>query len=458
MVRAMQDRGVSLKAEQLPVSAIVRCPLLAIRWRLPNQKVRRAQIKFKSSQDYDAAYSHLHQLGLRMTSSNDGQARTRPYTPSTPMQASKVTPSLAGPTYTTAAPSGGLSCPPSRLADITNRPLTASDAPISLHARPLEAASSRPVSALTGNTYADRSASGSVSGPLTPPVLFARPTSATTDLLEQSSLGESLSPQDSSAAFTEELPQNGGARPAVPILSSGHHSAEAPLPPRRELPFQRLSAPLSAGSDTNRPSSRPSTGVMGPPPLPMRVATLRPTSARDAALESELPQLPQPTVIAKSVSRLQETPQPPRTPDSNTHTVSGTTSSPYQDTRPVLSPSPTANCSPDSSPSVSRRQNFATSPLGLGDSSGNDARIQRRVVSLNTLATPTNSTTLSSDQVEPEVGTSDINGLKAYIMQSEERRRAVLNDFIFRHLESDDFLALVEDMETCWARVALGMR
>lgn len=39
MVKAMQDRGVSLKAEQLPVSAIVRCPLLAIRWQLPNQKV-----------------------------------------------------------------------------------------------------------------------------------------------------------------------------------------------------------------------------------------------------------------------------------------------------------------------------------------------------------------------------------------------------------------------------------
>jgi hypothetical protein len=42
-------------------------------------------------------------------------------------------------------------------------------------------------------------------------------------------------------------------------------------------------------------------------------------------------------------------------------------------------------------------------------------------------------------------------------MQSDEGRRAALNEFIFRQLESDDFLTLVEDMEASWARVALGM-
>lgn len=40
MMRSMQERGVQLKAEQLPVSALVRCPLLAIRWQLPDNKVR----------------------------------------------------------------------------------------------------------------------------------------------------------------------------------------------------------------------------------------------------------------------------------------------------------------------------------------------------------------------------------------------------------------------------------
>jgi hypothetical protein len=39
MTRIMQARGVQMQAEQLPISAIVRCPLLAIRWQLPNKKV-----------------------------------------------------------------------------------------------------------------------------------------------------------------------------------------------------------------------------------------------------------------------------------------------------------------------------------------------------------------------------------------------------------------------------------
>jgi hypothetical protein len=39
LIRTMQERGVELKNDQLPINAIVRCPLLAIRWKLPNQKV-----------------------------------------------------------------------------------------------------------------------------------------------------------------------------------------------------------------------------------------------------------------------------------------------------------------------------------------------------------------------------------------------------------------------------------
>lgn len=393
-----------------------------------------------------------------MTSSMDGQARTRPHVSSTPAPASTLTPSLAGPTYPSPASSGGLSCPPSRLADITNRPFTASDIPLSPHAQSNGTARSRPISALAGQSYTGHFAASSISDPLIPPVFFARPTSATTDLLEQSSLNESSPHRDSCAVITEEPYRDGGARPGVPILSSSHHTSDAPLPPRRELPFQRLSTPLSAGSDTNRPSSRPSTGVMGPPPLPMRVNTLRPTSARDAALEIELPQLPQPTVLAKHVSQLQVTPDPPKTPDSSIHLQTHTTAMPCYDTRPLSSPSPQADRSTISSPSLLRRENFVTSPLGHRGSPGNDAQIPRRVASLHTVATPPTSNTISSDSIGPEAGASDINDLRAYVTQSEDGRRAALNEFVFRQLECDDFLALVEDMETCWARIALGMR
>ena len=40
MARTMQQHGVELKSEQLPISALVRCPLLALRWQLPNKKAR----------------------------------------------------------------------------------------------------------------------------------------------------------------------------------------------------------------------------------------------------------------------------------------------------------------------------------------------------------------------------------------------------------------------------------
>jgi hypothetical protein len=42
LTQTMQRRGIEMKADQLPISAIIRCPLLAIRWQLPNQKVRKA--------------------------------------------------------------------------------------------------------------------------------------------------------------------------------------------------------------------------------------------------------------------------------------------------------------------------------------------------------------------------------------------------------------------------------
>lgn len=39
LIRQMQGRGVQVQPDQLPISAIVRAPLLAIRWQLPSHKV-----------------------------------------------------------------------------------------------------------------------------------------------------------------------------------------------------------------------------------------------------------------------------------------------------------------------------------------------------------------------------------------------------------------------------------
>ena len=50
---------------------------------------------------------------------------------------------------------------------------------------------------------------------------------------------------------------------------------------------------------------------------------------------------------------------------------------------------------------------------------------------------------------------NETDQLATYAMQSDEGRRAALNEFVYRHLESDDFLTLVQDMEATWARVVM---
>lgn len=39
LIRAMRIRGRELKHDQLPISALVRCPLIAFRWQISDQKV-----------------------------------------------------------------------------------------------------------------------------------------------------------------------------------------------------------------------------------------------------------------------------------------------------------------------------------------------------------------------------------------------------------------------------------
>jgi hypothetical protein len=46
--------------------------------------------------------------------------------------------------------------------------------------------------------------------------------------------------------------------------------------------------------------------------------------------------------------------------------------------------------------------------------------------------------------------------LAVYAKQPDEVRMNALNKFLLKHLESDDFLVLVDDMDVAWARIAPG--
>jgi hypothetical protein len=351
-----------------------------------------------------------------------------------------------------AAQTAGPSFPP-RLPEISNRPYTSVTAPTSVESQLQEATHARPASSYTGRVDAARNTNLPFSGPLRPPEYFARPDSATSTVLD---LSTAAYPSNGSLMDTQYL----SCRPDTAPLLNRPDTAEAALPPRRELPFARPSMPRSAGSDGSRPSSRPSTGIMGPPPLPARVASLRPTSSRAATSEMELPPLPKPTMITGAQQQPSWMQQPPRTPIQDQSPPPSSQASTFhedQENRPLSSSS--SNFSPLS---YKRTTSLLSSSTRQLSSLNNVAQNRRLTDSESPLSTPPTSSTFHHPQALTEVGnmtqfTSD-NTLAEYAMQSEEGRRAALNEFIFQNLESDDFLTLIEDMETCWARTGLGMK
>ncbi|KAH6633429.1 hypothetical protein C7974DRAFT_423772 [Boeremia exigua] len=437
LVMSMHQRGVELKGDQLPISAIVRCPLIAIRWQLPNKKVRRLQMRFRSNEDFDIAYNHLHQLGLRMMPPQS-QSKDRVSIPK-PEQSRVV----ARPPVSLSrldAEHTGPSCPPSRLSEVSSRPYTALSAPTALESQIQESVQARPSSAFTNPSF--------LSSNLIPPMYFPRPDSASVVSPDSSLIS---APRDGVVTTVE----NHGAaattsRPETALLYERPDTAE--LPPRRELPFPRDFLPTSSGSDNNRPRSRPSTGFMGPPPLPSRVSDLRPSSARAVSLDSDLPPLRQPTMIPDTAKKppVEQRPHTPR-PYSRGHSKPAQATAMYEDQQDISqnSLSPQAYSTPaTSSPSATR----PFTPVNSG------AQNQRSFTSPNAFVS--SSASKSKDQISHTLD-SFLSGdaertLNAYAMQNDDGRRAALDKFIFNSLDSNDFLTLVEDMEVNWARIGLG--
>ncbi|KAA8626146.1 hypothetical protein PtrSN002B_002754 [Pyrenophora tritici-repentis] len=445
--RLMRLQGLQMQAEQLPISAIVRCPLLAIRWQLPDKKVeiiRRIQVRFKSDTDFDTVCSHLNRHGLHMSGQKD--VRTQP-------QSEVSLPSRFGPSPTVVAypdlpargpAPEGLTCPPSRLAEISSRPSTTTPSPTSLRPQPQEVDNARPFSAFTGYVREERGTSTPFYGPLDPPVYFARPNSATSDILGRISNHTSFSTHMPMKTI-EGTPEISTERPEADMLFNRPDSAEN-LPPRRELPFPRLSEPRSSGSDSVSLSSRPSTGLMGPPPLPMHAGGPRPSSSRDAnSKEIELPPLPLPTVVSKTAQAMQ---QPPRTPDQD-QVAQRAKTSPRDG---IENRSPLSSSSPFNTPSSANRSrsNAMPTPQALGSPSNAAQNLRRAMLHSSPIPPPTSDMGATGDRC-------DRDGLAEYAMQSDEDRMAALNEFIFRNLEDDNFLTLVEDVESAWARTGFGM-
>jgi hypothetical protein len=196
--------------------------------------------------------------------------------------------------------------------------------------------------------------------------------------------------------------------------------------------------------------------MMGPPPLPARVASLRPSSSSRVANQlPELPALPKPTVIDVAPQQASWMQRPPRTPnqDQNTPPSAQPTVLEEKENRPASSSSQT------SSPLTYKRTVSSTGlpARPLSSSISNTTHNRRRTGSFSPLSTlPTSE--LYQDRTLSGEASSTNDDLAAYAMQSEEGRRAALNEMIFQCLADDNFITLLEDMETCVSKQGFGMR
>ncbi|KAF2193372.1 hypothetical protein K469DRAFT_712118 [Zopfia rhizophila CBS 207.26] len=485
VIDTMRQLNVQVRNEQLPISALVRCPLFALRYNLPDRKVRRLQLKFASNQDFDTAFNHLNRLGLRISQS--------------------VPPSSTNPapSNTNKPESTGLSCPPSVVAEISNRPQTAISAQYSSTSSSSGPAA-QPVSQRQENNssieqmrpHTMQSSISPQKAPIVPmyeqstrqsdeyrpqpqssPTAthrsftlpprsqqgqfdFARPASAYSALVNQERSAQ-LSPQPqalerlappqsfqkpaisslgpasiSNTATRENFPKlqiiqenelSSSARPGTALLFSELGATTAPMPPRRELPFKRSSPPKSSGSDNIRPSSRASNSTVVPPPLlpPSRSDDTSSSPNRLMSRALDLPPLPQPTLVAESTR--------------------GTSAHSFQTHHLTVN---------TQGPGLTR-------PLGVLNTAAQNSRQFQHAPTTASIQPSNNPETAYQDRIashiSAEARSSSNEHLATYAMQSVDGRMAFLNDFMMQHIEDDDFLTLCEDLSTCWRRIGLGL-
>lgn len=191
-------------------------------------------------------------------------------------------------------------------------------------------------------------------------------------------------------------------------------------------------------------------------PVTAHAGTKRPNSRAGSSHSTELPPLRKPTYISKTLtSQANESNAGPGSLSSARDTVrpqSAVTQSNYtamqqmMSSAPVLTPNiprPTSSFDTVTMHSVGILRNNSNSPVDI----------------TNALQTPPGSdfNMLDSLMTENKGGNEQhAEELATYAKQSNEKRLNELNNFIFQHLQDDNFLTLVDDMQMTWARIGTG--
>jgi hypothetical protein len=354
-------------------------------------------MKFASPQDFDVAYDHVRELGLWFTPTQ---------------KARSVSPVRSG-----------LSCPPSQLSEITGRPGTAV-----------------PVSSVAFPNLKDVTAG-------------LRPSTAS--FCNPGTTASSRRP-DSAASLSPYEPTIRSSLSARPDTASSIIASD--LPPRRELPFERLDTPDSTGTNSTRPGSRPLSGVMGPPirPVSARAGAKRSNSRAGSAHGTELPPLRKPTYISKTLTaqaaKLSGGPGSILNAGDTVRPQSAIMQNSYPAMQQMMSSAPVLT--PTTPRPASSYNTATTHPLSIATDSNSLTETS------TAFATPPGSDFNMIESSSPTNKGEDnqhTEELAMYAQQSNESRLNELNNFIFHHLQDDNFLTLVDDMQMTWARIGTGL-
>ncbi|KAF1997366.1 hypothetical protein P154DRAFT_283085 [Amniculicola lignicola CBS 123094] len=397
MIEHHRRAGVELPKERLPIAAITRAPIFfAFRYTLPSHKIRRMQCRFTSEVDFRTVVRHMEKLGLSMTEHVVPGSSALPVNRHQPRASS----------------------PLAKFSEVPTRPQTAVITATSMAAPPRPSTAIGPCTSVYRSTTVPSGNFIQANDPTPPSTASSHSPSSESpgnlpDMLLPPERWQRPAPM-SSLPYIPEHAVASSMRSFSPSMEDNPISST--LPPRRELLFNR---PLSSASNDDAKSLQRTSGDFTASRLTVpRMPTIdqTPTQSFSLAQRLDLPVLPKPTLLEHSAARAQAASSSIPINSSRTNSVAGT--KPFDSTH-----SGTLN----------------------------------RDVSLSSSEVLQN---VSEDRLVPQLldagPGSKAENLIAYAALSARERTAILDDF-FANIVSNDFLVLVEDVETNWARVALGL-
>ncbi|OAT08404.1 hypothetical protein BDBG_04355 [Blastomyces gilchristii SLH14081] len=446
-----------MQTAKSPVAIIVKSPCLAVRYPMRNDQTRRFQIKFPSDADYSHAVSVLSQLGCPITHS----AAVPPHQASSnrPFSSSSQTPSLlqVGKGEHTMSPA------------ISNRPTVDQHRVLPWSPSLTEPSTSGSCISSFNNNSTNPSSSEEARGRPhtsalsipqtgTPGITTARLHNLATDVPSATlfhPMHRHMSPLSSNSAGTRQTSDwSSKERPAAAPVMPDVESLSLILPPKRELPFAKPGR--KAGS--KQPSrSRPPSGKQASKPTQSCGSSSSIFISQSRASTSNTTNENPPSVTKQGGGEATIT----------TEAVNSSYANPNPRFRrhlpqEILLPDTHNVGSKSIDIAVAESSTLFANSVSLAyPNDGNNASSTKSLTTAAISANPQASAEravgglipLTSRENISEISQSD---LSAYLSTPNSERTALVESWVCSQLESDAFLALCQDVEGVWGRIAFG--